>query len=105
LWAGFSEELVFRGFLERPFHPTTGSVRAAIVLEGWVFGLGHTDRGWDQPIVISALGMLCHVFAVSSGDLRASMTLTPGTTLLRAIGSFPSRGILWLLLHPTHRIE
>jgi membrane protease YdiL (CAAX protease family) len=64
LSAGSSEELVFRGFLQRPFHAATGCVRAAVVPKGLVFGLGHTDQGWDQAIVISVLGMLYRVFVV-----------------------------------------
>lgn len=45
LAAGFCEELVFRGYLQRQFHAATGSIAAAVALPAIVFGLVHTYQG------------------------------------------------------------
>jgi len=73
LTAGFCEEFVYRGYLQRQFQAATGSVIAAVALQGLVFGLGHTYQGWGQVIVISALGMLYGALVAWRGNLRASM--------------------------------
>jgi membrane protease YdiL (CAAX protease family) len=39
--AGFSEELIFRGYLTRQFDAWTGSLVFAVILQGIVFGLAH----------------------------------------------------------------
>lgn len=71
--AGFSEELAHRGYFQKQFHAFTGSLPAAIVLQGIVFGLGHTYQGWGQVIVITALGILDGIFVVWRRNLRAAM--------------------------------
>lgn len=71
--AGFSEELAYRGYFQKQFHAFTGSLPAAIILQGIVFGLGHTYQGWGQVIVITALGILDGIFVVWRRNLRASM--------------------------------
>jgi membrane protease YdiL (CAAX protease family) len=73
LAAGFSEELVFRGYLQRQFHAATGSIVAAVILQGVAFGLAHTYQGWGRVIVISGLGILYGVLAARRGNLRANM--------------------------------
>jgi membrane protease YdiL (CAAX protease family) len=73
LAAGFSEELVFRGYLQRQFHAATGSIVAAVILQGVAFGLAHTYQGWGRVIVISGLGILYGVLAARRGNLRAKM--------------------------------
>lgn len=43
--AAFGEELVFRGYLMRQFGAWTGSVAAAVILQGVAFGLAHGFYG------------------------------------------------------------
>ena len=73
LSAGFCEELVFRGYLQRQFHAATGNVVAAVALQAIVFGLVHTYQGWKPVLVITVLGVLYGTLVALRRDLRASM--------------------------------
>jgi membrane protease YdiL (CAAX protease family) len=56
--AGVCEEMVFRGCVQRQLHALSGSVVAAVLGQGLVFGLFHSYQGWTNVIVISVLGVL-----------------------------------------------
>jgi membrane protease YdiL (CAAX protease family) len=71
--AGFCEELIFRGYLQRQLHALNGSLVVAVVGQGVVFGLGHSYPCWKQVIVISVLGVLDGVPAVWRKNLRANV--------------------------------
>lgn len=71
--AGVCEELAFRGFLQRQFHALTGSIVAAVLLQGFVFGLFHAYQGWRQVAVISVLGGLYGALAAWRGNLRVNI--------------------------------
>jgi hypothetical protein len=71
--AGFCEELVFRGYLQRQFHALSGSVVAAVLGQGAVFGLFHSYQGWKNVVVISVLGVLYGMLAAWRGNLRANI--------------------------------
>ena len=71
--AGFCEELQTRGYLQRQFHALTGSVVAAVIGQGFLFGLMHSYQGWKQVIVISALGVLYGALAAWRRNLRANI--------------------------------
>jgi membrane protease YdiL (CAAX protease family) len=73
LAAGFAEELAYRGYFQRQFQALTGSLPVAIVLQGIVFGMGHTYQGWGQVVVITAIGILDGIFVAWRGNLRAAM--------------------------------
>jgi membrane protease YdiL (CAAX protease family) len=46
LTAGFSEEAIFRGYLQRQFHALTGSPLVAIIVQAAIFSLAH---GYTLP--------------------------------------------------------
>jgi len=71
--AGFTEEIQTRGYLQQQLHAITGSIVAAVLLQGFVFGLQHSYQGWKHVIVISALGILYGVLAAWRRNLRANM--------------------------------
>lgn len=71
--AGYCEEFIYRGYLQRQFQAATGSVAAAVILQGVVFGLGHTYQGWGQVLVISALGVLYGILVAWRRNLRSSI--------------------------------
>ena len=73
LAAGFCEELVFRGYLQRQFHAATGSIAAAVALQAIVFGPVHTYQGWKPVLVITVLGVLYGTLVGLRRDLRSSM--------------------------------
>jgi membrane protease YdiL (CAAX protease family) len=71
--AGICEEIVFRGYLQQQFCAATRSVIAAVLLQGFVFGLLHTYQGWNQVMVIMPLGILYGALVAWRRNLRASM--------------------------------
>jgi len=71
--AGFCEEVVFRGYLQKQFYALTGSVVVAVLLQGIVFGIGHSYQGLKQVIVITILGVLYGVLAAWRKNLRPGM--------------------------------
>jgi uncharacterized protein len=71
--AGFCEEFMFRGYLQKQLFAWTGSAPAAAVLQGVVFGFGHFYQGWKGVITISVYGMLFGALAVVRKSLRPGM--------------------------------
>jgi membrane protease YdiL (CAAX protease family) len=71
--AGFTEEIQCRGYLQQQLHALTGSVAAAVVLQGLVFGVQHSYQGWQHVTVIAALGILYGALAAWRKNLRANM--------------------------------
>jgi uncharacterized protein len=68
--AGFVEEIVFRGYLQRQFSAWTGSVGAGVVLQAIVFGAGHIYQGVKGVVVISIYGALFGILAAMRKSLR-----------------------------------
>ncbi len=71
--AGVCEEIVFRGYFQKQFAAYTNSMIAAVLLQGVVFGLGHSYQGLKQVVIISVLGMLYGWFAAWRRSLRPNM--------------------------------
>jgi uncharacterized protein len=70
VFAGFCEEIIFRGYLQRQFTAWTGNVSAGVVLQAIVFGAGHIYQGWKGVVVISAYGAMFGVLAAFRKSLR-----------------------------------
>jgi membrane protease YdiL (CAAX protease family) len=71
--AGVCEEMAFRGYLQRQLHALTGSVLAAVLGQGVVFGLLHLYQGWKNVIVVSVLGVMFGALAAWRRNLRANI--------------------------------
>jgi uncharacterized protein len=71
--AGFCEELVYRGYLQRQSLALTGSVAIALLAQGVLFGVAHWYQGVKMVIVITVLGILFGVFAYWRKSLRPVM--------------------------------
>jgi uncharacterized protein len=71
--AGFTEEIQTRGYLQQQLHAVTGSIVAAVVLQGVAFGVQHSYQGWKHIVVIIALGVLYGALAAWRRNLRANM--------------------------------
>src|SRR5262249_15355852 len=56
--AGFTEEFVFRGYLQQQLEAWTGSRAAALLLQSVCFGIGHAYQGIRNVVVITVLGAL-----------------------------------------------
>ncbi len=71
--AGICEELVFRGYLQQQLHALSGNIVAAVLGQGFVFGLGHSYQGWKNTVVICVLGVLFGILAAWRRNLRANI--------------------------------
>lgn len=71
--AGFCEELVFRGYLQRQCLALTQNVAAAVILQGLIFGTAHAYQGARGVIVISVYGMMFGALAAMRKSLRPGM--------------------------------
>jgi len=73
LSAGFCEEFVFRGYVQRQLLALSRRAWAAVVLQGLVFGAMHAYQGWRAVLTISILGMLFGGLAAWRKTLRVGM--------------------------------
>jgi uncharacterized protein len=71
--AGFCEELIFRGYMQRQCLALTQNVAAAVILQGLVFGTAHAYQGARGVIVISVYGMMFGALATIRKSLRPGM--------------------------------
>ena len=71
--AGFCEEFVFRGYLQRQFLALAKNAPLAIVLQALVFGLAHLYQGWRPVVGITVYGALFGVLAWWRKSLRPGM--------------------------------
>ena len=71
--AGFCEEFIFRGYLQRQFLAFTKSAWIAIPLQALVFGLAHLYQGWSAVLVITIYGGLFGILAWRCNSLRPGM--------------------------------
>jgi uncharacterized protein len=73
LTAGFCEELVYRGYLQRQFTALTHAVGGGIVLQAIAFALGHGYQGWKYVLLIAVLATMLGLLAHWRKSLRPSM--------------------------------
>jgi membrane protease YdiL (CAAX protease family) len=71
--AGFCEEFVFRGYLQKQFHALTGSAAVAIALQAFVFGAAHVYQGVNGAVTISVYGAMFGILAEYRRSLRPGM--------------------------------
>jgi len=71
--AGFCEELVYRGYLQRQALALTGSATLAVLLQAAIFGAGHWYQGGRNVLIIALLGVLFGLLAQWRKSLRPGM--------------------------------
>ena len=71
--AGFCEETIFRGYLQKQFTRLTGSAAVGIVLQALIFGACHGYQGIKPILVIGVYGGLFGVLAHYVKNLRPGM--------------------------------
>jgi len=71
--AGISEELVFRGYLQRQLTAFTGRTSLALFLQVAVFGIAHGYQGVRSCLVIAVYGALFTLVALWRKSLRPGM--------------------------------
>ncbi len=70
---GFSEEVVYRGYLQTQFSAFTGRQSAGVVLQAVLFGVAHADQGGAMMMRVAGYGVLLGVVAAVRGSLLAGV--------------------------------
>ena len=71
--AGFCEEFVFRGYLQKQFRAITGSDAAAVAMQAVCFGIAHSYQGVKSVVTITVYGALFGILAIYRNSLRPGM--------------------------------
>ena len=71
--AGFCEETIYRGYLQKQFHALTGSATFALLAQAFLFGIGHVYQGYKPVVVIAVLGLEYGLLAHYQRNLRSAM--------------------------------
>jgi membrane protease YdiL (CAAX protease family) len=73
LSAGFCEEVVYRGYLQKQILAVSGSATVAVLGQALFFGISHAYQGAKQVIVITSLGVVYGVLPLWRKSLRPNM--------------------------------
>ena len=71
--AGFCEEIIFRGYLQRQFAGIARSVLAGVLLSAAVFGAAHGYEGGPRMLLIGVYGLMFGLLAWWRKSLRPGM--------------------------------
>lgn len=71
--AGFCEETIFRGYLQKQFIAWTGNAAIGVVLSAVVFGACHVYQGVKAAVVIGVYGLLFGILAQWRKSMRPGM--------------------------------
>jgi uncharacterized protein len=71
--AGFCEETIFRGYLQKQFIAWTGNPAAGVIASAAVFGACHIYQGVKPAIVIVVYGLMFGILAQWRKSLRPGM--------------------------------
>ena len=85
LTAGFVEEVVFRGYLQRQFTAMTRNAAAGIILSALVFGSAHAYQGFLQVTIIAALGAMFGVLAYWRNSLKPGIIAHAGQDIFSGL--------------------
>jgi membrane protease YdiL (CAAX protease family) len=83
--AGITEEIVFRGYLQRQFAALTRSPWIAVVLQALVFGISHGYQGVPACLRIALFGVFFGLLALWRGSLRPGILAHAGTDIMAGI--------------------
>lgn len=71
--AGFCEEIIFRGYLQKQFTRLLRNRWTAVIVVSILFGLGHGYEGLQRMLLIALLGVAFGVMSLLRNSLRPAM--------------------------------
>ncbi len=71
--AGFCEEIIYRGYLQRQFTALSGFAAAGVVAQAAMFGASHGYQGARSMVVIGVYGALFGLLVLWRRSLRPAM--------------------------------
>lgn len=71
--AGFVEEIIFRGYLQKQFAALTGNIYAGLIIQAILFGAGHGYEGARRMLLIAVFGTMFGLLALWRKSLRPGM--------------------------------
>lgn len=71
--AGFVEEIVFRGYLQRQIAILSGNAYVGLVSSAIIFGAGHGYEGTRRMVLIAVFGAMFGILAHVTKSLRPAM--------------------------------
>ncbi|HZI88823.1 MAG TPA: type II CAAX endopeptidase family protein [Candidatus Polarisedimenticolia bacterium] len=85
LTAGFCEEVVFRGYLQKQFTALTGSAVLGLVIQAVIFGVSHGYQGLRNMILITIYGAVFGALALWRKSLKPGIVLHAWTDIFSGI--------------------
>jgi hypothetical protein len=73
MMAGFFEEILFRGYLQKQLSALTGNAYAGLAISGALFGAAHGYQGARMMVLLAIYGMMFGVLAHFRKNLRPGM--------------------------------
>ena len=71
--AGFAEEIIYRGYLQRQFAALAGNVYLGLLASALLFGLSHGYEGPKRMVIIAVYGAMFGLVAKLRRSLRPGM--------------------------------
>jgi membrane protease YdiL (CAAX protease family) len=88
LSAGFVEELVFRGYLQRQFGALLASRWAGVIAQAVFFGVTHGYQGALPVLKITLFGLMFGAFALVRRSLVPGMTAHAAVDVIGGLAAF-----------------
>jgi membrane protease YdiL (CAAX protease family) len=86
--AGFSEELFYRGYLQKQLLALSGSAAIAILAQAMLFGISHSYQGIKSVVLITVYGLMFGVLAEWRRSLRPGMIAHALTDIVGGLFKF-----------------
>ena len=71
--AGFVEEIIFRGYLQRQIGAMAGNIYVGLIASAIIFGAGHGYEGARRMLLIAVFGAMFGILALLRKSLRPGM--------------------------------